>query len=351
MRFVVPSSAPSAATPCAAPQRALRPPRQRDCRLLGLCAPPLPPIWGPRLPGALEPTGLSSCGEEVPIHSRVITKTRAQISDASRLRDGRGALCCCPRARPATHPRAPMRLAAAVACAFVATLAALAPCAATAATPAAAAPRRSGGALVAVAPEAPAPSRARAADMAGGWKWLCAGEGRGVGVATCGAAWYVRARFPPHLSAEQSCRARPLLARGRRTPPCVRQPPPGRRPYVQTPGRQGRGAGGSRPAKRAFATLQPAPRKRAFHVARTYVLTHPAWRLRPSPPPLLAQGGRRPIAGAGTGDVRRHTPRAGAACVRPWCARGRPQGEAQGAAGSAYCTTWWWRTTHPPLAG
>ncbi len=68
-RFVVPSSAPSAATPCAAPQRALRPPRQRDCRLLGLCAPPLPPIWGPRLPGALEPTGLSSCGEEVPIHS------------------------------------------------------------------------------------------------------------------------------------------------------------------------------------------------------------------------------------------------------------------------------------------
>ena len=69
MRFVVPSSAPSAATPCAAPQRALRPPRQRDCRLLGLCAPPLPPIWGPRLPGALEPTGLSSCGEEVPIHS------------------------------------------------------------------------------------------------------------------------------------------------------------------------------------------------------------------------------------------------------------------------------------------
>ena len=221
MRFVVPSSAPSAATPCAAPQRALRPPRQRDCRLLGLCAPPLPPIWGPRLPGALEPTGLSSCGEEVPIHSRVITKTRAQISDASRLRDGRGALCCCPRARPATHPRAPMRLAAAVACAFVATLAALAPCAATAATPAAAAPRRSGGALVAVAPEAPAPSRARAADMAGGWKWLCAGEGRGVGVATCGAAWYVRAAsLPTFLLSSLAARALFSPAAGARPPAC-----------------------------------------------------------------------------------------------------------------------------------
>lgn len=194
------------------------------------CAPLRFPLSGVRAClGHLNLPGFPRAAKRYPFTRRVITKTRAQISDASRLRDGRGALCCCPRARPATHPRALMRLAAAVACAFVATLAALAPCAATAATPAAAAPRRSGGALVAVAPEAPAPSRARAADMAGGWKWLCAGEGRGVGVATCGAAWYVRARFPPHLSAEQSCRARPLLARGRRTPPCVRQPPPGRR--------------------------------------------------------------------------------------------------------------------------
>lgn len=161
----------------------------------------------------------------------------------------------------------------------------------------------------------------------------------------------VRSRgFPPHLSAEQSCR-RALFspAAGARPPACDSR----RQGAALTCRRQAGRAGGQGARAPPSVLLRHCslPHGSERFVARTYVLTHPAWRLRPSPRPLLAQGGRRPIAGAGTGDVRRHTPRAGAACVRPWCARGRPQGEAQGAAGSAYCTTWWWRTTHPPLAG